>query len=112
MFYKVLNENIGEGTWNQSTGNINSDKGVYVKEKDLIPGDIAFLYDGKDTITSKKDEEGNPIVKTNHVGIYVGKNKEGKNLWVHCNAADNTVALNTVSYWKRYERLKCIDKSD
>ena len=45
-------------------------------------------------------------VKTysNHVGIYVGRNEDGQEIWVHCNAKDNTVSVNEGCF-KTYYRL-------
>lgn len=44
-----------------------------------------------------------------HVGIYVGMNEKGERVCVHENANDNNVAVNTVSYWSGYYRLKIMD---
>ena len=45
-------------------------------------------------------------VKTyaNHVGIYVGKDEDGNELWVHCNNKDKTVSVNEGCF-KYYYRL-------
>lgn len=36
---------------------------------------------------------------------YAGKNDKGEAVWIHENAGDNNVSMNTVSYWNLYCRL-------
>ena len=107
VYYMAAGIDIGDGTWIQSTGNIESGNAVYISHDELLPGDLAFLYDGNETV--KKDESGNFITVMNHVGIYVGKDAQGNDLWCHCNAKDNTIAVNSVDYWTRYMRIKAVD---
>ena len=79
----------------------------YISHEELKPGDLAFLMDCRYTIYT--DENGEKHTRTNHVGIYCGKDAEGNDLWCHCNAKDNTVAVNSVSYWTKYMRITSID---
>lgn len=107
VFWLVTGQDIGEGTWMQSTENVEGRRAQYISHEELKPGDLAFLMDGRDTIYT--DENGEKHTRTNHVGIYCGKNAEGNDLWCHCNAKDNTVAVNSVSYWTKYMRITSID---
>lgn len=107
VFWLVTGQDIGEGTWMQSTENVESGRAQYISHDELKPGDLAFLMDGRDTIYT--DENGEKHTRTNHVGIYCGKDAEGNDLWCHCNAKDNTVAVNSVSYWTKYMRITSID---
>lgn len=107
VFWLVTGQDIGEGTWMQSTENVEGGRAQYISHEELKPGDLAFLMDGRDTIYT--DENGEKHTRTNHVGIYCGKDVEGNDLWCHCNAKDNTVAVNSVSYWTKYMRITSID---
>lgn len=107
VFWLVTGQDIGEGTWMQSTENVEGGRAQYISHEELKPGDLAFLMDGRDTIYT--DENGEKHTRTNHVGIYCGKDAEGNDLWCHCNAKDNTVAVNSVSYWIKYMRITSID---
>lgn len=107
VFWLVTGQDIGEGTWMQSTENVESGRAAYISHDELKPGDLAFLMDGRDTVYT--DENGEKHTRTNHVGIYCGKDTEGNDLWCHCNAKDNTVAVNSVSYWTKYMRITSID---
>lgn len=107
VFWLVTGQDIGEGTWMQSTENVEGGRAQYISHEELKPGDLAFLMDGRDTIYI--DENGEKHTRTNHVGIYCGKDAEGNDLWCHCNAKDNTVAVNSVSYWTKYMRITSID---
>lgn len=107
VFWLVTGQDIGEGTWMQSTENVEGGRAQYISYEELKPGDLAFLMDGRDTIYT--DENGEKHTRTNHVGIYCGKDTEGNDLWCHCNAKDNTVAVNSVSYWTKYMRITSID---
>lgn len=107
VFWLVTGQDIGEGTWMQSTENVEGGRAQYISHEELKPGDLAFLMDGKDTIYT--DENGEKHTRTNHVGIYCGKDADGNDLWCHCNAKDNTVAVNSVSYWTKYMRITSID---
>lgn len=107
VFWLVTGQDIGEGTWMQSTENVEGGRAAYISHDELKPGDLAFLMDGRDTVYT--DENGEKHTRTNHVGIYCGKDTEGNDLWCHCNAKDNTVAVNSVSYWTKYMRITSID---
>lgn len=86
VYWTVMGNNLGN---TNTTGQIKMCKKISVSE--LQVGDLAFLM----------DKNGN----TTHVGIYAGINENGENIWVHENANDNNVAINTVSYWSGYYRL-------
>lgn len=107
VFWLVTGQDIGEGTWMQSTENVEGGRAAYISHDELKPGDLAFLMDGRDTVYT--DENGEKHTRTNHVGIYCGKDADGNDLWCHCNAKDNTVAVNSVSYWTKYMRITSID---
>jgi cell wall-associated NlpC family hydrolase len=80
---------MGNNLGNTSTHNqiTQCDK---ISESELLPGDLAFLMDEKGVTT--------------HVGIYAGK-RDGKQVWIHENAAANNVSMDTVNYWTGYYRL-------
>ena len=107
IFWLVTGQDIGEGTWMQSTENVEGGRAAYISHDELKPGDLAFLMDGRETIYT--DANGEKHTRTNHVGIYCGKDAEGNDLWCHCNAKDNTVAVNSVSYWTKYMCITSID---
>lgn len=86
VYWTVMGNNLGN---TNTTGQIKMCSKIEIEE--LLPGDLAFLMDKK----------GN----TTHVGIYAGMNKDGERVWIHENANDNNVAVNTVSYWSGYYRL-------
>ena len=46
--------------------------------------------------------------RTSHVGIYVGKDKDGNDLWVHCSGKANTVVIDSgcFNYYYRTEIIK------
>lgn len=46
-----------------------------ISESDLIPGDIG--------LNNSTTEGGN----SNHIGIYIGKNSAGQNVWLHCTSS-------------------------
>lgn len=41
----------------------------------------------------------------NHVGIYVGKDASGNDLWVHCNSTNNTVSVNNFGGFHYFVRV-------
>lgn len=85
VYWTVMGNNLGN---TNTTGQIRMCEKISVDE--LLPGDLAFLI-----------ENGS----TTHVGIYAGRNEKGELVWIHENAYDNNVAVNTVSYWSGYYRL-------
>lgn len=90
VYWTVMNNNLGN---TNTKGQIKMCRKI--SANDLLPGDLAFLM-------NKKGE-------TTHVGIYAGKNENGEMVWIHENANDNNVAVNTVSYWSGYYRLKIME---
>lgn len=90
VYWTVMDNNLGN---TNTTGQIKMCKEISVSE--LKVGDLAFLM----------DKNGN----TTHVGIYAGKNQDGELVWIHENAQDNNVAINTVNYWSGYYRLNFME---
>lgn len=68
-----------------------------ISESDLKPGDLGLKFIGGSNLTTKV---------YNHVGIYIGKDSEGNNLWVHCASGEksNTVVINNYSGFKIFVR--------
>lgn len=62
------------------------DASTPISKSELKPGDVAFLHEPSAS-------------GTNHIGIYYGKDKNGKDLWIHENAQDGNVSCNDVDYW-------------
>jgi cell wall-associated NlpC family hydrolase len=72
----TINETIGHGTtqqWNSSSS---------IPESLVLPGDLAFL-----AVPGTR--------KVNHIGIVVGKDKNGSVLVAHCASAANNVVVTT-----------------
>lgn len=90
VYWTVMNDNLGN---TNTTGLIKQCRKISVSE--LAAGDLAFLM----------DRNG----KTTHVGIYAGVNENGELVWIHENANDSNVAINTVSYWSGYYRLNMME---
>lgn len=90
VYWTVMDNNLGN---TNTSGQIKLCNKIDID--DLLPGDLAFLM----------DRNG----KTTHVGIYAGINEKGERVWIHENANDNNVAVNTVSYWSGYYRLKFME---
>lgn len=61
-----------------------------ISEDELQPGDIVY-----------KDP---PTVSVNHVGIYIGKDGNGKNLYVHCAFSAGGVTMNSYSGFRYFRR--------
>lgn len=75
-----------------STGTFTTSLGLAgISYDDLIPGDIGL--------------QAVPGAATNHIGIYVGKDENGKALWVHCNGTTENVAINNTNCFKLYYKL-------
>lgn len=89
VYWTIMNNNLGN---TNTEGQIAQCKKITMD--DLKPGDLAFLLEGG--------------IST-HVGIYAGKNEKGEAVWIHENAGDNNVSMNTVSYWNLYCRLNIMN---
>ena len=85
VYWTVMGNNLGN---TNTTGQIA--QSYEISKEELQVGDLAFLME-------------NGI--STHVGIYAGKNEKGEAVWIHENAADVNVAMNTVNYWNLYCRL-------
>lgn len=67
-----------------------------ISESDLKPGDLGLKFLGGSNLKEKI---------YNHVGIYIGKDSEGNNLWVHCAGDEiDTVVINNYSGFKIFVR--------
>ena len=62
-----------------------------IDEEDLQPGDLVY-----------KNWPDNKII--NHVGIYYGKDANGKNLYIHCSSGAGGVVMNSYSGFKLWGR--------
>lgn len=58
--------------------------------EDLQPGDLAFLSP--------------PSMRTNHMGIYLGKGPDGKNTYIHCSYGGGGVVMNNYSGFQYFRR--------
>lgn len=68
---------------------------VHISHNELKPGDVGLKFYG-----------GSNGTQTNHVGIYVGKDASGKDLWVHCTGGKTkTVVVNDYSGFTVYARI-------
>ena len=78
----------GQGTAN-FVGSVN---GKRIPYSELKAGDVGLI--------------SVPGSSGNHIGIYVGKDADGNDMWCHCNSRDKTVSVNNVSYFRYYYRLQ------
>lgn len=68
-----------------------------ISRDELLPGDIALI---------SKSRRINDVLHRGHVGIYVGKNKLGEDVWLHCTIiGTNGVTLNND---KRFTAKKAV----
>lgn len=61
-----------------------------IREDELLPGDIVY-----------KDP---PTVPVNHVGVYLGRDADGNNIYIHCSYGGGGVVMNSYDgfkYWRR-----------
>lgn len=86
VYWTIIGNNLGN---TNTTGQIK--QCIKISQAELLPGDLAFLIEADGS--------------SSHVGIYAGRNTKGEAVWIHENAADNNVSVNTVSYWNLYCRL-------
>lgn len=70
-----------------------------IEEDELEPGDLVF-----------KNWPDNNVI--NHVGIYYGKDLDGKNLYIHCSSSGGGVVMDGYSGFKLWGRPKFIVKED
>ncbi|MEG2421193.1 MAG: NlpC/P60 family protein [Oscillospiraceae bacterium] len=68
-----------------------------ITEAELLPGDLVF--------------KNVPSEEIGHVGIYLGKNAQGKKLYIHC-AGNGGVVLNDWAGFIYYRRLPLIEKTE
>ena len=75
-----------------STANFTTSLGLsQISFSDMRPGDIGL--------------ENRPGSKTNHIGIFVGYDENGKAMWVHCNGSTGDVAVNNTNCFRLYYQL-------
>lgn len=68
-----------------------------IEEEELLPGDLVF-----------KNWPDDKVI--NHVGIYYGKDDDGKNLYIHCTAGGGGVVMDSYSGFKLWGRPDFIEK--
>lgn len=69
-----------------------------IKRKNLKPGDMGTKFKGGSDATKET---------YNHVGIFLGYDENGEEMWVHCTTGDqNTVVMNHYSGFKMFWRLE------
>lgn len=70
-----------------------------IDEEELLPGDLVFKNWPDDRVI-------------NHVGIYYGKDSDGKNLYIHCTASGGGVVMDSYSGFKLWGRPDFIVKEE
>lgn len=69
---------------------------------------------GEKNYTGDFDKDGekdaDSIEHTNHVGIYLGKNELGNDIWCHCNAKDNTVVIGEYPAFKHFYAITILEE--
>lgn len=65
-------------------------------------------YTGDFNNDGEKDEDS--VEHTNHVGIYLGKNELGNDMWCHCNAKDNTVVIGEYPAFKHFYAVTIVEE--
>lgn len=101
VYLNSLNIDTGEGTANISE---NTEEITY---DELKIGDLGLIFKGGSYYI---DENGNRFSEpvegarciSNHIGIYIGKDENGNDLWVHCNKKENTVSINSPQCFSYY----------
>ncbi len=88
VYKTALDKDVGTSTAELSQ------RWMTIDHKDLKPGDIGLIREG-----------GSNEDSTNHVGIYVGKDADEKDLWCDCNADDNTVVTRNAKCFRIYKRI-------
>lgn len=87
----------------------------------LRVGDLGMIYadgsyyensDGDINYTGDFDDDGeidkDAVIHANHVGIYLGTDEDGKDIWCHCNGKDNTVVIGEYPDFIHYYRVNII----
>lgn len=68
----------------------------------------SYYYNSLGQVNYTGDFDGDGVrdedtkVHANHVGIYLGQNEEGSDIWCHCNAKNGTVVIGEFSSFKYY----------
>ena len=92
---------------------------------DLQPGDLGMIFDGgtyyldatgvrfptEEAAQASNNNKGlyyiKPITVSNHVGIFAGKDEEGKDIWIHCTGGNkDTVVKENYTRFKIFYRVK------
>lgn len=93
VFWDVVGNNLGNGNTTYIWNNYSKE----ISESELLPGDIGFLC------VPSSCADGN------HVGIYVGKDKDGNKIWVHeTGSPSNNVVINNYNF-KYFRRVTVLD---
>ncbi|MEM5780377.1 MAG: NlpC/P60 family protein [Lawsonibacter sp.] len=69
-----------------------------IDEAELLPGDIVY-----------KDP---PTAAVNHVGIYLGKGSDGKNIYIHCSFSGGGVTMNSYSGFRFFRRPPVLEPEE
>ena len=85
-----------------SLGMIEADGTYYTNSKGEKSYTGDFNKDGEKDVDS--------IEHTNHVGIYLGKNELGNDIWCHCNAKDNTVVIGEYPAFKHFYAVTILEE--
>lgn len=71
-----------------------------ISQNNLKPGDLGFRY-----VPAGYGGIGGTAGHTNHVGIYVGKDESGNEIWVHENGTADNVSAGTYNGFSYYRRV-------
>lgn len=83
FYYSNVDKKIDYAVWKF----LNSDKFTKIKKSERIPGDLIVL---NDNVAATK------LLHNNHIGIYIGQDKSGKDLFLHCTGNNaNGVTINS-----------------
>ncbi len=94
VYWTAIGNNLGNGNTETLWG-VSKD----IAQRDLKPGDLGFRY-----IPSGYGGTGGTDGHTNHVGIFVGKDNAGNEIWVHENGTADNVSVgiyNGFSYYRQ-----------
>lgn len=81
------------------------DLGMIIDDGSYYTNDIGEMnYTGDFNNDGIIDEDSK--LHANHVGIYMGKDEQGNDLWAHCNGKYDTVVINNYDKFKYYYRVR------
>lgn len=92
-----------------------------INHDELLPGDIGTIttdgtyyvtkngtkfYSKEEAIAYQNGDSSGIKTHTNHVGMYIGKDENGQDLWIHCKGnPENTVVIDNGYLFKHYYKL-------